>query len=145
MEKEIYKILFEECTQSQQEFFKKIYPNGLKKDQLKHALFQATNSAEKNKLENKYLKQISELTEQVNKDIIKKAELKTQIINLVAENRELKIKIAEFGLDDIEPKRKDKIFLESLESAGVDNWEGYELAIDIYNDRLLQQPAGGEE
>ena len=145
MEKEIYKLLLEECTQVQQEFFKKLYPNGLKKDQLNHALFQVKNSAGKNKIENKHVKQIQQLTEQVNKDIVEKAELKTQIIDLITENRELKIKIAESVFEFIEPKRRDSLFLEALESAGVDNWDGYELAIDIYNDRLLSQPPATEE
>ena len=37
---------------------------------------------------------------------------------------------------DIESLRKDELKLRALEDAGVDNWEWYELSMDLYNSYL---------
>jgi len=38
-----------------------------------------------------------------------------------------------------EEDRKDLLFLEALRAAGVDNWEGYGYAHEIYQDMLKDE------
>lgn len=43
--------------------------------------------------------------------------------------------VVELPLKEYEGLLKDSNFMRALEAAGVDNWEGFGTAIDIYEDR----------
>lgn len=38
--------------------------------------------------------------------------------------------------EELEEIRKDRLKLRALEAAGVDNWEGYDYAMEIYKELL---------
>jgi hypothetical protein len=137
IEQQICELLLE-CTPNQQDFFKKLYPSMPSKKQQEHALFQIRNSIERNKVYNKEVEERNEFERllQVSQEKLLKAADK--IHDLEYELKELRVENAELKLNPIENiKTKDLLFLEALRSAGVDNWDGYSHAQDIYEETLL--------
>lgn len=139
-EQKICELLLE-CTPNQQDFFKRLYPNMPTKNQQKHAIFQIKNSIEKNKIYSKEVAERDEFkskNEKLNEDYVN---LHDKYLNLKNEIHELQVENAELKLSPSKNKdnTKNLLFLEALQSAGVDNWEGYEFAQEIYEKNLLSQ------
>lgn len=42
----------------------------------------------------------------------------------------------EITIDEYENLKEDSVFLDALRAAGVDNWDGYDYAIDLYEEFL---------
>jgi len=141
-EQKMYRLLIEECFPLQQEFFKKMYPNMPSSKQIKHALTQVERTVVKNKEHNTQKEKIEQLTEDLQQKTSTIHELNTKNLNLLTENQDLKIEIAEYNLvdsknNDQKDIQKRLLFLEALEQGGVDNWGGYEFALDTYRNNLI--------
>ena len=127
-----------ECKPDQQEFFKRVYPNMPNKKQLDWAIQQVENTIEKNKIYDKQIEEIKELKNLNEKHIKTIEDLNNKNYILESDNKELRILNAEFSLKPIDKNAKDLLLLDALRSAGVDNWDGYDCAIEIYEKNLLK-------
>lgn len=119
--------LLQIVSQHEREFFERMYPNGIENIPNKdHAIFQIKNTLTRRGVGNEKLKEENK-------------QLQYELFSLQA-----KYKICLSALDDANDKLKtinykpsemtedDANFLLALRQAGVDNWDGYDLAVELY-------------
>ena len=117
------------CTKDQQDRFSELYPAITSKEQIKEAqsLVLKTLISNKTKLES------------LEKEV---KELKEQVIDLQAENCQLQCNLDECktpneGLEITNNQyKKNSLKLQALENLGVDDWDGYDDAMDDYRELL---------
>lgn len=122
------------CTESQKDLFNRMYPNGVSNKQLSHAIYQVENTLRE-------LNTKKEIVQNKNKDL-------TDTINSLEEEiKTLKRKLYYSELEykesiDLIDRLKNPISIKNnevqerlirlqlLEAGGVDNWDGYDYAIN---------------
>jgi peptidoglycan hydrolase CwlO-like protein len=129
-ENEILYLL--ECvTPDEKSFFERLYPKGISsitnKDhairQIKTTILNRTKQIEKLLNENKNLKSEND-------------NLKNEVVTLNSSISSIKEKLDESKNITYVPtpiNDDDQLLLDALRNAGVDNWDGYDYAIDLYN------------
>jgi len=142
--KDTMELLLSLCTDSQKDLFEKIYPNGPTDKQLDHAIFQCSNTLkhandEIAQLESAKLKTETEL----NTAIAERDKYMSQLNNT---NKEIQIleKQLEARNNLMSDVEKSSVYtqerlarLDALEAAGVDNWDGYDYAMEMLEEKCL--------
>ena len=125
LEKEI-NYLLDFLSESELNMFNRLYPKGVSsiKDK-KHALRQIKTTI---RTKTEKLTNLKEKCEQLEQTLSEKTK---QLSDCLKENENLK---TEFVDSKYVPScnEKDSLFLDALEHAGVDNWNGYGYALDLY-------------
>lgn len=128
------------CTDEQKRLFNLMYPDGVDGASFKTALYQCENTLKK---QNNRCSTLSDENKQLSERLHK---LSVYCKKLVSEEIELKNKLDALevklsslyfnnpNIKEIEDLKEDSRFLQALLSAGVDNWDGYDMAIDEMNE-----------
>ena len=136
-EKELIELLLE-CSSTQQEFFKRLYPNFPKKSRIDNAIMQVKRTIEKNKIDAYNQEKFNKIKNELNTINEQKNKLEITNENLEQELKDIKLELAEYKLtENNNNDAKRLLLLDALEAAGVDNWEWYGEAINIYENNLL--------
>lgn len=123
--------LLQFVTESEKDRFNKIYTEGVDKIKNKECAIQQIKNTILKK--NKVIKNQKDSIEICLRDLEIRNE---EIANLSNKIKDLEriISINEYAEKEID--RKISLFLQALERACVDNWEGYDIALDIYDEML---------
>ena len=123
------------CTEGQKNIFNRMYPEGVNIKQLDWATTQLENTlkdlneqkSEMRELKKQHETEVSELT---NKTIEANKKLSSLEEDLI--EADLMIERLKNPINTENAKiQEDLDFLSALQSAGVDNWDGYDYAIEI--------------
>ena len=134
--------LMELCTDKQRDLLSRMYPDGVKKNQLDQAINQIKRTLKKANQFMEDTKQTEKET-QINLDALTKEhndEIKN--LNYQIEELEQELKYAEQFINDVRNPidiknahvQKRLRLLDALEAGGVDNWEWYEESIKHLED-----------
>ena len=125
------------CADTQKELYGRMYPDGPTNKQLDHAIWQIENtlkdSNDKRVVAQKKLKLLEENQEEIKKELGK---VNQKNDTLEKENKGLYREIEALSSNENIEKAKvieDLNLLEALRAAGVDNWDGWDYAIEILN------------
>ena len=134
--KEYLNNLLTLCTEKQCNFFSRIYPNGPKPNQIKHAISQTENTLRNLNATNEDLKRVKKEA----KESIDEFTIKNNIINQNLKNTENELKEAYALIERLKTPisvnnndiQEQLDLLSALEAGGVDNWEFYDESISNY-------------
>ena len=136
------KYLIDFLSESEKNVFDKFYPNEecLKKN-IKHALFQVENTlngrVKKTEEQKEEIKKLNEELRDKQKEV---DDLNLKIRQLSDNVAELKVKQRLSNAQDNDQEDvsmwDDPVFFDCLIRAGVDNWDGFDFAVEDYESRL---------
>lgn len=127
------------CTQKQKDLFDIMYPDGVDKKQLTWAITQLENTLKDLNSTGEEIRSLKKELHAANEDIIKIEKVKElQVEQLTKELNEANLRIEmlnnPINIDNADVQEKLD-FLRALEIAGVDNWDGYDYAREVMEDK----------
>ena len=126
------------CTDRQKNLFSRIYPDGPKPTQIKHAIFQVENTLKNLNADDEAAKAVKKEAKETVAEL--SLNLSTTKINL--KNTEDELKEAHAVIERLKNPinvennaiQERLALLDALEAGGVDNWEWYSESISNYRD-----------
>jgi peptidoglycan hydrolase CwlO-like protein len=126
------------CTDSQKELFNRMYPDGPDKKQVRWAIVQLENTLKNLDLSKEELRNVkNDLEKTLSSTYTEMRKLELEIKSLKSELHEANSRInqLENPINTENTDVQDRLCkLDALEAGGVDNWDGYDFAMEQYRE-----------